>query len=298
MLYGPDRKPLPGTWAVLHHVQNMRGASGPVDSARTGPQGDYRLRIPRADTTGMYVVSSLYRGIAYFSEPVPIRDALSATLKPIFVYDTTSTGPPILTQRRLVTVALPSKDGTRAVLELLVLQNSGTMTRVAADTLRPTWWGLVPREAIQFQAEEGDISPQAVGLREDTVAVFGPIPPDEYKQLSYSYVLPSTSQRFAIPIGQPVGGDRHPARRHGGDRAGPRHRDAGRAGDRAAPLCGLQDRFAAARGRGHRHLCASPVQRADAAALPHCARRVGARGRAGGRASQTAISHQQSAIST
>ena len=41
-------------------------------------------------------------------------------------------------------------------------------------------------------------------MREDTVAVFGPIPPDEYKQLSYSYVLPSTSQRFAIPIGQPV----------------------------------------------------------------------------------------------
>ena len=76
MLYGPDREPLPGTWAVLHRVQKMRGASGPVDSARTGPQGDYRLRIPRADTTGMYVVSSLYRGIAlgtasiYFSSDV------------------------------------------------------------------------------------------------------------------------------------------------------------------------------------------------------------------------------------
>ena len=205
VLYGPDREPLPGTWAVLHRVQKMRGASGPVDSARTGPQGDYRLRIPRADTTGMYVVSSLYRGIAYFSEPVPMRGAPSATLKPIFVYDTTSTGPPVLTQRRLVTVALPDKDGTRAVLELLVLQNAGTMTRVAADTLRPTWWGLVPREAIQFEAGEGDISPQAVGLRDDTVAVFGPIPPNEYKQLTYSYVLPSTAQRFTIPIGQTVG---------------------------------------------------------------------------------------------
>ena len=205
VLYGPNRKPLPGTWAVLHRVQRMRGMSGPVDSARTGPQGDYRLRIPRADTSAMYVVSSLYQGIAYFSEPVPMRGAPAPALKPILVYDTTSTGPPIATQRRLVTVALPSPDGTRAVLELVVLQNPGQATRVAPDTTRPTWSGLLPHEAIQFEAGEGDISPQAVGLREDTVAVFGPIPPDEGKQLTYSYVLPSTTYRFVIPVGQPIG---------------------------------------------------------------------------------------------
>jgi len=204
VLYGPNRKPLSGTWAVLHRVQRMRGASGPVDSARTGPQGDYRLRIPRADTSAMYVVSSLYQGIAYFSEPVPTRGAPRAPLKPILVYDTASTGPPIGTRRRLVTVALPSKDGTRAVLELLVLENPGKTTRVAPDTTSPTWTGLVPPEAIQFEAGEGDISPQAVGLREDTVAVFGPIPPGDFKQLTYSYVLPSNMQRFPIPIGQPI----------------------------------------------------------------------------------------------
>jgi hypothetical protein len=204
VLYGPNRKPLAGTWAVLHRVQQMRGTSGPMDSARTGPQGDYRLRIPRADTSAMYVVSSLYQGIAYFSEPVPMRRGSPAPLKPILVYDTSSTGAPIGTRRRLVTVALPSKDGTRAVLELVVLANPGTTTRVASDTTRPTWTGLVPHEAIQFEAGEGDISPQAVGLREDTVLVFGPIPPDDFKQLTYSYILPSTMQRFAIPIGQPI----------------------------------------------------------------------------------------------
>ena len=201
VLYGPSRKPLSGTWAVLHRV-HMRGASGPVDSTRTGPQGDYRLKVTRADTAAMYVVSSWYGGIAYFSEPVPTRGQRSAALKPILVYDTTSTGPPVRTQRRLVTIALPNKDGTRAVLELLVLENPGKKTRVAADTTHPTWAGVLPKEAIQFEAGEGDISAQTVGLRGDSVVVFGPIPPDDMKQLSYSYLLPATTRQLAIPIDQ------------------------------------------------------------------------------------------------
>jgi hypothetical protein len=202
VLHGPNRKPLSGAWAVLHRV-HMRGASGPVDSTRTGPLGEYRLRVLRADTAAMYVVSSWYRGIAYFSEPVPARG--TATLKPILVYDTTSTGPPIRAQRRLVTIALPSKDGTRSVLELVALENPGTATRVAPDTTHPTWVGAVPREAIQFEAGDGDVSAEAVGLRGDTVAVFGPIPPDDVKQLSYSYVLLATTRRLTIPIDQPTG---------------------------------------------------------------------------------------------
>ena len=203
MLYGPNRKPLSGAWAVLHRVHE-RGASGPVDSTRTGPQGEYRLKISRADTAAMYVVSSWYRGIAYFSEPVPVRGTPAAALRPILVYDTTSTGPRIRAQHRLVTIARPSKDGTRAVLELVGLANPGTATRVAPDTTHPTWEGAVPREAIQFQAGEGDVSPEAVGLRGDTVVVFGPIPPEDVKQLSYSYVLPATVRRLTIPIDQPI----------------------------------------------------------------------------------------------
>jgi hypothetical protein len=204
VLYGPNRKPLPGAWAVLHRV-HMRGASGPVDSTRTGAQGEYRMKVARADTAAMYVVSSWYGGIAYFSEPVPARGTATATLKPILVYDTTSTGAPVRAQRRLLTVARPNKDGTRAVLELLALENPGTATRVAPDTIHPTWAGVVPPDAIQFEAGEGDISAQAVGLRGDTVTVFGPIPPDDTKQLSYSYLLPATTRRLAIPIDQPIG---------------------------------------------------------------------------------------------
>jgi hypothetical protein len=204
VLRGPDGRPQAGAWAVLHRVQ-MRGASGPIDSVRTGPTGAYALVLTRPDTNAMYVVSSWYRGIAYFSERVPVARRKSASLQPILVYDTTSGGPPIHLQRRLITIARPDKDGTRAVLELLALENRGTATRIAADTARPTWSGAVPREGIQFEAGQGDISADAIGLRGDSVLVFGPIPPQSPKQVSFSYVLPATLRQLAIPIDQPTG---------------------------------------------------------------------------------------------
>jgi len=203
ILHGPDGKPLAGAWAVLHRVQ-MRGASGPVDSARTGPRGDYALVLSHPDTTAMYVVSSWYRGIAYFSEPVPVAGRRATTLTPILVYDTSSTGPPVRLQRRLITFARPGKDGTRSVLELLVIENPGTATRIAPDSTRPTWSGTVPHEAIQFEAGQGDISAEAMGLRGDSVLVFGPIPPKNAKQLSFSYVLPATIRQLTIRIDQPI----------------------------------------------------------------------------------------------
>ncbi len=40
--------------------------------------------------------------------------------------------------------------------------------------------------------------------RGDAVAVFGPIPPGDTKQLSYAYVLPGSAARVAVPIDQPT----------------------------------------------------------------------------------------------
>src|SRR2546422_11506614 len=48
-------------------------------------------------------------------------------------------------------------------------------------------------------------SPQAVTRRGDSVAVFGPIPPRERKQLSYAYVLPADVRAVRVPIDQPTG---------------------------------------------------------------------------------------------
>jgi len=88
------------------------------------------------------------------------------------------------------------------VLELVELENPGVATRVARDTLLPTWAGAIPPVAIQFQVGQGDVSSQVVTRRGDSVAVYGPLPPRERKQLSYTYVLSATARRVSVPIDQ------------------------------------------------------------------------------------------------
>jgi len=199
---GPNGRPLARAWVVLHRV-TMGGAGGPIDSSRTDGRGDFTFSVSRPDTSAIYVVSSWYDGIAYFSEPVTVSRPRTS-LRPLLVYDTTSTGPGVQVARRLLTVAKQKPDGARDVLELLELRNPGRSTRIAADTLQPTWTGAIPGEAIQFQVAQGDLSPQAVTQRGDSVAVFGPIPPGDPKQLSYAYVLPGSLARIAVPIDQPT----------------------------------------------------------------------------------------------
>jgi len=199
---GPNGRPLARAWVVLHRV-TMGGAGGPIDSSRTDGRGDFTFSVSRPDTSAIYVVSSWYDGIAYFSEPVTVSRPRTS-LRPLLVYDTTSTGPGVQVGRRLLTVAKQKPDGARDVLELLELRNPGRSTRIAADTLQPTWTGAIPGEAIQFQVAQGDLSPQAVTQRGDSVAVFGPIPPGDPKQLSYAYVLPGSLARIAVPIDQPT----------------------------------------------------------------------------------------------
>jgi len=202
VLDGPTGRPAARTWVVLHQV-SMGGGGQPIDSTRTDARGTYALTIRRPDSAAIYVASTWRAGIAYFSEPTaPGRS--TSSLRPLYVYDTSSTGPAVRVIRRLVTVAKEKRDGSRDVLELLELVNPGVATRVARDTLRPTWAGAIPSVAIQFRVGQGDVSPQVVTRRGDSVAVYGPLPPDERKQLSYTYVLSATVRRVSVPIDQPT----------------------------------------------------------------------------------------------
>jgi hypothetical protein len=206
VLYGPAGRPLPGAWVVLHEVSRSGGGRA-LDSTRTDATGAYTLAIRRADTAAVYVISSRRAGVAYFSEPVVprARGGGPARLRPLYVYDTSATGPPVALVRRLVTIAGRQRDGTREVLELLELENPGRATRIAPDTLHPTWGGAIPAAALQFRVGEGDVSPQAVTRQGDSVLVFAPLPPGERKQLSYAYVLPADLRRLALPVDQPTG---------------------------------------------------------------------------------------------
>ena len=199
---GRDTVALPNVWVVLHQV--TREGGGPLDSVRTDARGRYRLPLRRADSSSFYVVSVWYDSMAYFSLPLNVAGRPAVHVEDIIAYNTTTGSPPIRLARRLATVARATDDGTREVLEILELQNTGTTTRITRDTLKPTWAGRLPDNAGQLQGGQGDISPEAMVFRNDSVQVLGAIPPGTPKQLSYGYSLPPDARALVLPIDQPT----------------------------------------------------------------------------------------------
>ena len=197
---GRDTVPLSNAWVVLHRVTREQG--GPIDSVRSDARGRYRMLLRDPDSAGAYVVSAWYDSLAYFSLPLNVLGRPAAHVEDIVTFPTTSKGPPIRLERRLATVAAAREDGTREVLEILELENTGQTTRVTKDTLEPTWAGRVPARVGQFRGGQGDISPDAMQFRHDSVIVLGPIPPGPVKQLSYGYSLPMGTRALVIPIDQ------------------------------------------------------------------------------------------------
>ena len=62
--------PVANQMVVLHRIS--ADSSGPIDSARTSATGGYRFRYRLDGPRSMYIVSSRYAGIAYFT--TPLRD--------------------------------------------------------------------------------------------------------------------------------------------------------------------------------------------------------------------------------
>ncbi|MEE8251677.1 MAG: hypothetical protein V3R24_08050 [Gemmatimonadales bacterium] len=197
-----DSTPVVGGWATLHQVTLAGG--GPVDSTRTNRAGRYRLQASEFDSTAIYVVSAEHDGIAYFTLPIRPSGGDAGTAEPLLVYDTSSTVPELHLAQRHVIVRPRSSEGTFRVLEILVLENRGRLTRISPDSVTPVWLGAIPEGAIQFQVGESDVSDQAVTRRGDSVAVIAPVPPGD-RQIIVSYLLPEETTEFSVPIDNPVG---------------------------------------------------------------------------------------------
>jgi hypothetical protein len=195
-----DARPVAGVRVVLHRVG--RDTQGPVDSTLSARDGRFRFRFA-SDTSSLYLFSARYAGVEYFSPPLQGGRGQPDTAVSLLVYDTSSTAPIELAARHLV-IPRPSDDGTREVLDLVVLQNQGTIARVAPDSLGASWSAPLPPGSEGLEVGEGDVSPDAVSRRSDSVFMVAPIGPGE-KQLSFQYHLPRGRTAIQIPFGREGG---------------------------------------------------------------------------------------------
>ena len=193
-----DSASVPGARVVLHRVG--QDTQGPLDSTRSDPRGRFRF-IFRPDSGAFYLLSAEHAGIEYFSQPVATNPERPDTGLRIVVYDTASNVPISLEARHLV-VSRPGEDGSRSVLDLMVLRNDSRLTRVASDTSRPTWVGALPEGTLGLDVAERDFSRDALGRRGDSVIVIAPFAPGE-KQLTVQYLIPANRTSIQLPFVRP-----------------------------------------------------------------------------------------------
>jgi hypothetical protein len=168
----------------------------------SGTDGRFRFALVR-DTSALYLLSARYHGIEYFSFPLD-RNADRDPGRVTLVVRDTSSRAPVTVSARNVVIPRPGEDGTRDVLDLVVLVNGGAETRVAPDALSASWSGPLPPASEGLELGESDVSPDAVSRRGDSVIVSAPISPGE-KQLAFQYHLPGGRQAIELPVGaEPV----------------------------------------------------------------------------------------------
>lgn len=188
-----------GVRVILHRVG--KDVQGPIDSVTSDAAGRFRLQF-RPDTGALYLVSARYVGVEYFAPPL-LRDAQhpDRDLR-LMVYDTSSNVTLTLASRHLVVGAV-EPSGSRTVADLILIGNSGIVTRLAGDSLRPAWKMLLPSRAQSVELGEGDFAADAVSQRADTLLLVASIPPGT-REFTLTYRIPAAVSRFEIPLDHDV----------------------------------------------------------------------------------------------
>jgi hypothetical protein len=195
---GADTLAAASARVVLHRVS--REVSGKLDSTTADPRGRFLFRFQR-DTTQVYLLSTRWSGIEYFSEPLPGGSLPGATSLTLLVADTSSARQAEGGGRFLV-LGSPGPSRDRRVVDLLVLRNGGTETVVGRGGDAPTWRAPLPRGVLdpRVGAVGSEISPEAVRFERDSIMVIAPIAPGE-KQLLVEYTIPAGMSRLELDPG-------------------------------------------------------------------------------------------------
>jgi hypothetical protein len=195
VLSGSSESPLPiaNHIVVLHRIS--ADSSGPVDSVNTSTNGTYRFRYRLDGPRSMYIVSSRYAGVAYFT--TPLRDAaVTSPDADITVYDTTSAIFPLSVRARHVVVA-PAEAGVRRVVDVLEIANDSNHTLVVGAG-GVTWRLALPRDARDPGSSGGDLPPEAFRFADGAAELVVPIQPGS-RQVVLTYAIPARGS-ISIPI--------------------------------------------------------------------------------------------------
>jgi len=192
--------PVSGLWIVLHRVGSDNAA--PLDSARSSADGRFRISYtPSGAEDALYFVSARYAGIAYFSPPLR-ADTVRGGDADVIVYDTSTDTTTLRVQGRHFVMSMP-RGSRRDIAEVFEIENEGTHTVVARDSLTPIWTTHLPTEAESISVAPGDIGAGAVAFRQGRAELFAPMSPG-VRQLVLTYKLPDNAFPVSQPLGRPV----------------------------------------------------------------------------------------------
>jgi len=191
-------EPLPGATVVLHQVSSEM--SGEIDSVRAGPDGTFRLRLPRVPAHGVrsdvYFASVRHLGLLYMGPYITSPTQLDS-LYLIQVYDTLSVPPGGATLPVSVrNLFLDKMDEGWQATDFFQLRQDGERTLYSPEE-GVVWRYPLPPTAQDFEVGQADLSPDAVRFQGGDLALYAPIPPGD-RFFLFRYRIPIDD--FTIPM--------------------------------------------------------------------------------------------------
>ncbi len=193
--------PVAGAMVVLHRVAPEK--AGPLDSTLTRGDGGYRFSYAATgDSAALYFVSTTRGGVAYFTAPA--RESAAPSLaEELVVFDTTSRAIRITPQARHVIVTAPDTGSARTIIEVYEISNDTTVTRVARGTDGFTFDAPLPPGVGAVSAGEGDVSPDALRVRNGRLEVTAPLAPG-IKRISFYYDIALDDAPIEVLVESPL----------------------------------------------------------------------------------------------
>ncbi len=187
---GQDTTPAVGARVDLHRVGP--DAQGVIDSAVTGVNGSFAF-LARVDSGDVLLVSARWQGVEYFAAPVILGEPVE-----VAVLDTSSAAPVSIAARHVI-IGGPAADGTRDVVDLVVLRNQGGRTRVGTGPGSPSFRMPTPPRVANLRVGDGDFSPEAFEHEGDELRLLGPVPPGD-RQFFLEYQIPPGARALDLPL--------------------------------------------------------------------------------------------------